>query len=239
MCVLCRFEQRRGFLRRAAGIAGGIALAGPVFHHAFAASNPRSDGLSPEQALARLQEGNRKYVAAPELCETNLAGNRAAVAKGQAPWATVLTCSDSRVSPELIFGGVGLGELFVARNAGNVADTAMVGSIEYAIEHLHCPLVVVMGHQSCGAVTAACEVVRTGERLPGSIGPMVAPIIPAAKAVRGRAGDFVENAARQNARNQATVLRKSRIVDRLEKAGKVKLIVAYYHLDSGAVEQLA
>ena len=84
--------------------------------------------------------------------------------------------------PELIFGGVGLGELFVARNAGNTADTATMGTIEYDAEHLGSPLIVVLGHQNCGAVAAACEVVEKHTKLPGSIGPMVAAIIPAAKA---------------------------------------------------------
>ncbi len=238
MCVSCGLQSRRGFLVTAASIAGTTAFAGGGIRRAFAAPTGTTNGLSPDEAFAKLKDGNRRYLAAPELCEANLASNRAAVAKGQAPWATVLTCSDSRVSPELIFGGVGLGELFVARNAGNVADTAMVGSIEYAIEHLHCPLVVVMGHESCGAVTAACDVVKTGAHLPGSIGRMVAPIVPAAKAVRGKPGDFVENAARRNARNQAAVMRKSRIFNTFAKAGKVRLIVAFYHLDSGAVEFL-
>jgi carbonic anhydrase len=238
MCVMCAIQSRRGFLTRASAVAGAAAFAGAGLRPAFAASAEVSNGPSPEEAFARLKAGNRRYLAAPQLCEADLAHNRAAVAKSQAPWATVLTCSDSRVAPELIFGGVGLGELFVARNAGNVADTAVVGSIEYAIEHLHCPLVVVMGHQRCGAVAAACDVVKTGAELPGSIGPMVAAIAPAAKAVEGKPGDFVENAVRRNARNQADVVRGSPIFEDLAKAGKVKLVAAYYDLDTGAVEFL-
>jgi carbonic anhydrase len=93
---------------------------------------------------------------------------------------------------ELIFGGVGLGELFVVRNAGNVADTAAMGTIEYGAEHLGSPLVVVLGHQRCGAVEAACDVVAKHAKLPGFIAPMVDAIVPAAKAVYGKAGDFVD-----------------------------------------------
>jgi hypothetical protein len=98
---------------------------------------------------------------------------RASLAKGQSPRATILTCSDSRVSPGLIFGGVGLGELFVARKAGNMADMAKMGTIEYGAEHLEIPLIVVLSHQNHDAVSAACEVVEKHTKLPGSIGPMV------------------------------------------------------------------
>ncbi|WP_298354629.1 carbonic anhydrase [Rhodoblastus sp.] len=238
MCVICAVQSRRAFLTKAASVAGAAAFAGAGLRPAYAASAEPSGGPSPEEAFAKLKAGNQKYLAAPQLCEADLAASRASVAKGQAPWATVLACSDSRVSPELIFGGVGPGELFVARNAGNVADTAVVGSIEYAIEHLHCPLVVVMGHGRCGAVAAACDVVRNDARLPGSIGPMVAAIAPAARAVMNEPGDFVENAMRQNVRNQAAIVRKSAIFAGLAKAGKVKLVAARYDLDTGAVEFL-
>lgn len=234
MCDLCALQSRRGFLTRAAAFAGAATMIGAT--RAFA--DAPAAGPSPDDALERLKAGNQRFIAAPEVCEADLANNRKAVAKGQAPWASVLTCADSRVTPELIFGGVGLGELFVARNAGNVADTAVIGSIEYAIEHLHCPLVVVMGHQNCGAVKAACEVVQTGAHLPGSIGPMVEAIVPAAKAARGEAGDFLDNAVRENARLQAGLLHKSEIFEEFAKAGKVKLVYARYSLDSGAVEFL-
>lgn len=238
MCVMCGIPSRRGLLTTAVAFAGAAALAGAGLRPAVAAPAGAVGGPSPDEALARLKAGNRTYLEVPQLCEANLASNRAAVAKGQTPWATVLACSDSRVSPELIFGGVGLGELFVARNAGNVADTSVLGSIEYALEHLHCPLVVVMGHKRCGAVAAACDVVKTGAELPGSIGPMVAAIAPAARSVEGKPGECVENAARQNARNQAATVRKSGIFGGLAKAGKVKLVAAYYDLDTGVVEFL-
>ena len=97
---------------------------------------------------------------------------RAGLVAGQSPWATILTCADSRVAPELIFGGMDLGELFVARNAGNTANTATLGTIEYGAEHLGVPLIVVLGHERCGAVSAACEVVEKHAKLPGFIAPM-------------------------------------------------------------------
>jgi hypothetical protein len=118
----------------------------------------------PDEVLAKLRAGNQKFVSAPQLCTADLAQQRADLAKAQAPWPTILTCSDSRISPELVFGGVGLGEVFVAGNVGNMADTATMGTIEYAAAHLHTPLVVVMGHQRCGAVAAAPPLCRLGFR---------------------------------------------------------------------------
>jgi carbonic anhydrase len=169
----------------------------------------------------------------------NLAAIRTEVAKGQSPWATILTCADSRVPPELIFGGVVLGELFVARNAGNTADTDTMGTIEYGAEHLGSPLIVVLGHQNCGAVAAACEVVEKHTKLPGSIGPMVAAIVPAAQAVRGKPGDFIDNAVRENARRTASRIgSKSEIIEELVHHGKVKIVYARYDLNTGAVEFL-
>jgi AraC-like DNA-binding protein len=97
---------------------------------------------------------------------------------------------------ELLFGGVGPGELFVARNAGNMVDTATMGTVEYGSEHLGSPLIVVLGHERCGAVVAACEVATKNTKLPGSIGPMVKPIVPAAMAMKGKPGDFVDNTVR-------------------------------------------
>ncbi len=157
----------------------------------------------------------------------------------QAPWTTIITCSDSRVPPELLFGGLGLGEIFVGRNAGNMVDTATMGTIEYGAEHLGIPLIVVMGHERCGAVAAACAVVEKHEKFPGSIGPMVNAIVPAAKAVRGQPGDFVDNTVRESAkRTAAKVATKSEIVSRLIKAKKVKVMAARYDLDNGRVEFL-
>ncbi|WP_322883755.1 carbonic anhydrase [Microvirga lotononidis] len=194
-------------------------------------------GLSPDEALARLKAGNAKFVNAPQLCEAGLREERANTAGDQSPWATILTCSDSRVAPELIFGGVGLGELFVARNAGNVADTAVLGTIEYGAEHLGSPLVVVLGHQRCGAVQAACDVVAKHVELQGSIGPMVEAIVPAAKSQEGKPGDFVDNTVRENARrNAAGILAGSDIIREMVHEGQVKVVYAYYDLDSGMVD---
>jgi carbonic anhydrase len=234
MCFECAALNRRKFMGIAAtGVAAaGLWTVGGALSPSFAKTSMTAD-----EALAKLKAGNEKFVTAPQLCAAELVNNRSVVAKGQSPWATVLTCADSRVSPELIFGGVGLGELFVCRNAGNVADTAVMGTIEYGAEHLGSPLVVVMGHSRCGAVQAACDVVEKAAKLPGSIKPMVDAIVPAAKAMKGKGGDFVDLSVRENARlNAEKVMAESEIVKELAHEGKVKVVYARYDLDTGKVE---
>ena len=236
MCFECLNVSRRRFMSFAAtgAAAAGLWTMGGALSPSFAKTS-----LSADDALAKLKAGNQKFVSSPQLCAAELTNNRTAVAKGQSPWATILTCADSRVSPELIFGGVGLGELFVCRNAGNVADTAVMGTIEYGAEHLGSPLVVVMGHSRCGAVQAACDVVEKDAKLPGSIKPMVDAIVPAAKAMKGKSGNFVDLSVRENARlNAEKVKAESDIVKELAHEGKVKIIYARYDLDTGVVDFL-
>ena len=234
MCMQCENVGRRGFLSlSAAGLVGAALASRP----AFAAT---TSTMTPDDALAKLRAGNLRFMSAADQCVRDLGKQRAAVAQSQAPWATILTCSDSRLSPELIFGGIGLGELFVARNAGNTADTATLGTIEYGAEHLGSPLVVVLGHERCGAIAAACEVAEKKVKWHGSIKPMIDEIVPAAIAMRGRPGDFVDNTVRENAKRTANkILLKSKIVADLRAAGKVKVVYARYDLDTGAVEFLS
>lgn len=236
MCGSCNGANRRGFLTSTvAGLAAASIIGWSQITTSSAKVAPTT--LTPDQALAKLKEGNAKYVEAPQLCEAELGKRRDEVAKGQAPWATILTCADSRVPPELLFGGLNLGELFVARNAGNMADTATMGTIEYGAEHLGSPLIVVLGHERCGAVAAACEVAEKGTKLPGSIGPMVDAILPAANAMKGKDGDFVANVVRESAKLTAEkIATQSEIVSHLAHEGKVKVVYATYDLDTGVVE---
>jgi carbonic anhydrase len=237
MCITCssfELNRRRLLSLTAAGVAAASLLGTRT---AFAAGVTTS--VTSDEALARLKAGNEKYVTAPQVCAADLLRHREDVSKSQTPWAAILTCADSRVPPELLFGGLGVGELFVARNAGNMADTATMGTIEYGVEHLGVPLVVVMGHQRCGAVAAACEVVDKHTKFPGSIGPMVDAIVPAAKAVYGKPGDFVDNAVRESAkRTAAKIATRSEIVSHFIKDNKAKVLAARYDLDSGQVEFL-
>jgi len=237
MCEECykfALDRRRFLSLSAAGIAATSFFSE---HLAFAAAATTS--VTTDEAIAKLKSGNEKYVSAPQVCAVELTKQREQVANAQTPWATIITCSDSRVPPELLFGALGVGELFVARNAGNMVDTATMGTIEYGAEHLGIPLVVVMGHEKCGAVVAACAVVEKHAKFPGSIGPMINAIVPAAKAVRGKPGNFVDNTVRESAKRTAMkVATQSEIVSHLIKANKVKVIAARYDLENGRVEFL-
>lgn len=234
MCHACRtLLRRRGFL--AAGLAGATGWAAlPV----RAASGPTS-GVGVGEALSRLQAGNRRFVEAPQVCAAQLASSREQMAAHQAPWAAVLSCADSRVPPELVFGGLGLGELFVARNAGNQIDTNTLGTLEYGSAVLGVPLIVVLGHERCGAIAAACDVVERNAQFPGSIGSMVGTLLPAAQAVKGRTGDFVDLAVRENARQTARrIATDSPVIAPRVAAGTLRVIAARYDLDDGRVEFL-
>jgi carbonic anhydrase len=221
------------------GAASIVALAfGGVSRQARAAEGAAT-ALSPDEALAALKAGNERYVSNPELCSIDLAQKRSAVAAGQAPWATIIGCADSRVPPELIFGGQGVGELFVARNAGNLVDTATLGTVEYGAAVLGSPLIVVLAHTSCGAVKAACDVVTKNATYPGAIGPMIEPILPAAIAVQKDTGDFVDNTARESAKRTAGRLTAaSTVITGLADAGKLKIRSAIYDLQTGVVSYL-
>jgi carbonic anhydrase len=239
MCSNC---QNVGIGRRdllTLGAASVIALGlGSVSRPARAADGPPT-ALSPDEAMAQLKSGNERYISHPELCSIDLAKQRGAVAGHQAPWATIITCADSRVPPELIFGGRGVGELFVARNAGNLVDTATLGTVEYGAAVLGSPLVVVLAHTSCGAVKAACDVVTKNATFPGAIGTMIEPILPAALAVQKNAGDFVDNTARESAKRTAGRLAAaSTVIAGLAGAGKLKIASAIYDLQTGVVSYL-
>jgi carbonic anhydrase len=224
--------MRFGAVTAIALAAGGAPLAARAAEDAAAA-------LSPGEALAQLKAGNERYVSNPKLCAIDLEASRAAVAGHQAPWATIVSCADSRVPPELIFGGHGVGELFIARDAGNLVDTATLGTIEYGAAVLGSPLVVILAHTACGAVKAACDIVTKNATYPGVIGRMIEPIVPAALAARNSPGDFADNTAKESAkRTAANIPTVSRIVADLVGAGKVKIVAAIYDLQTGVVTYL-
>ncbi len=236
MCGNCKGDGigRRDVLRLGAAGLVAIGLGGAPWS-ARAADGPPTT-LTPDEALNALKTGNARYVSHPELCTSDLAEQRATVAAHQAPWASIISCADSRVPPELIFGGHGVGELFVARNAGNLVDTATLGTVEYGAAVLGSPLIVVLAHTSCGAVKAACDVVTKNATYPGAIGPMIDPILPAAIAMRSEAGDFVNNTAKESARRTAKRLTAgSTLLAGLAGAGKLKIVAAIYDLETGVV----
>jgi carbonic anhydrase len=226
--------SRRGFL--ACACCAGLVSTFPGMPRAFAAGGKHTD-LSADQALALLKEGNQKFVADAGLCGIQSRDRRLEIAKGQTPFAVLVSCSDSRVPPELLFGR-GLGELFIVRNAGNTVDTTALGSIQYAVAVLGVPLVLVLGHERCGAVDAAVSVVKENATFPGSIGQMIEPIIPAALKASKEPGDVVDNAVRENVRRTVARLRTASepiLADPI-KAGTVRVVGARYGLETGDVD---
>lgn len=214
------------------GCAGGSKASAGAGHQAPAHENPPA--VSADEAWRRLQDGNKRFAGGHGRAVADYSSRRAELAKGQHPFAVIVSCSDSRAGPEVVFDQ-GLGDLFVVRTAGHVIDDEALGSIEYAVEHLGSPLIVVMGHSRCGAVTAAIE----GGTPPGHIGALTRAIKPAVDLTRGGNGDPVENAVRANVRLVAKQLRESGpILSEFVHEGKVKVVGAEYDLDSGRVERL-
>jgi carbonic anhydrase len=156
------------------------------------------------------------------------------VSKAQHPFATILGCVDSRVPIELVFGQ-GLGDLVVVRSAGEALDHSVVGSLEFGVAELHTPLLMVLGHQRCGAVDATIKALDTSRRTAhtGEIGFLVDALAPAVHQVNGRPGDRLTNAIHANITLTLAKLRQSPVIAPLEKSGKLKLVGAYYALDTG------
>lgn len=187
-----------------------------------------------EEVLQILKDGNKRFISGklehPNHCEES----RKSLAAGQEPIATVLSCADSRVPPVDIFDQ-GLGDLFVVRVAGNVIGDHSLGSIEYAVKHLHTPVVVVMGHSNCGAIGA----VASGVALEGHIATLGPAIQTAIKNIKEAEGDLVNNASKELARQISVKIAQSEpIVAELVQNGAVKIVPAYYDLMSGEVEFL-
>ena len=219
------------------GVGVGAALASVA---ATAGAEPAPPSTvrrpTPKAALDMLKKGNADFLAGKPIPIDTNGRRRLQIAKGQEPFAILVSCSDSRVPPEVLFGR-GLGELFIVRNAGNTVDTAAMGSIEYAVAELKVPLIVVMGHERCGAVAAALSVVDKNTVFPGSIGRMVEPIVPAVLTARAAGGDWLDASVRANVLRTVTRLRTASeplLLDPL-KAGTLKIVGAYYDLDDGRV----
>ncbi|MDX3909273.1 MAG: carbonic anhydrase [Sphingobium sp.] len=196
---------------------------------------------TPDEALQRLVSGNDAFVADQPLSSDLSRERRLALAEGQQPFATLVGCSDSRVGPELLFGA-GLGELFIVRTAGNNVDTAGMGSIEYSVAVLKVPLIVVLGHEKCGAVAAAADVVTKDTRFPGSIARMIEPIVPAVLAAQRNVGEerLVDTAVEENVRRMVERLQRFSEPMLLEpqERGELKVVGAVYELATGRVRWL-
>lgn len=191
--------------------------------------------ITPEDALKKLMDGNQRYIEQKRTFPDQGRSRIVEVAKGQHPFATILGCSDSRVASEIIFDQ-GLGDLFDIRVAGNFIDNVVLGNMEYAVLELGTPLLVILGHERCGAVKAALD----GKPVPGHIGSLVAAIKPAVYATKGQPGDPWDNAVRANVKMTVNKLKAlSPILAKAVKAGTLKVVGARYDLDSGEVEVIA
>lgn len=230
-----RFVTVLAFVAAATGLAFATASHGPE--------------VSPDEALQKLMDGNKRYVVNQMVAgKLSDSATRTSLAKSQKPYAIILTCSDSRVPPEIVFDK-GLGEIFVVRVAGNIPDPVVLGSIEYAAEHLGSPLVMVLGHERCGAVTATvgAKGKSTGSANIDAIVKEVAPNVKNAakncEACKGEAkcsetkkDAFVECVIDANAKTVAAGLtKKSKMLKHLVEAKKLKIVAAKYDLDDGMV----
>jgi carbonic anhydrase len=189
-----------------------------------------------DEVLKQLMAGNRRFMEQHLRHPHQTGHRRAAVETMQHPVAAILSCSDSRVPPEIVFDR-GIGDLFVIREAGHVADNATLGSLEYAAEHLHIPLIMVLGHERCGAVSAAVETVKSGKPPHGHIANLVADIRPAVEVALKAGGDIVDAAVRANIRLCVDQIMKSKpILAELVDGHKLKVVGARYDLHTGKVE---
>ncbi|MBD2246517.1 carbonic anhydrase [Nostoc sp. FACHB-888] len=228
--------ERRDFLKLGMTGAFGMMLSASDLlwrvEQAKAAEIPSTspESLSPDAALQKLIEGNQRFVQHQPQYPDQSALRLKEVAQVQHPFATILSCADSRVPAEIVFDQ-GIGDIFDVRIAGNIATHEAIGSIEYAVVLLASPLLMVMGHERCGAVTAAVQ----NESLLGDISTFVKAIKPAVEKVKSQPGDAVENAVVANVQYQIEQLKHSKLLTEQVRSGKLKIVGGRYDLDTGRV----
>ncbi|WP_392534699.1 carbonic anhydrase [Nostoc sp. C117] len=227
--------ERREFLKL--GMTGAFAMAVTASELLWRVEQAKADEmhpaptpLSPDAALQKLIEGNQRFIDHQPKYPDQSALRLQEVAQAQHPFATILSCADSRVPAEIIFDQ-GIGDIFDVRIAGNIATHEAIGSIEYAVVLLGSPLLMVMGHERCGAVTAAVQ----KESLPGDISTFVKAIKPALKKAKNQPGDAVENAVVANVQYQIERLKRSQLLTKQVESGKLKIVGGRYDLDTGKV----
>lgn len=244
MCDSCppsskpSLSSRRSFLRL--GLATTVATAAGVLGaKAAPAATPRPQNvLTPDQALARLIAGNKRYINGA-MKQHDFVAERAALIPGQNPFAGILSCADSRVAPEYAFD-TGRGDLFVVRLAGNFVNKDGLASFEYSVLALKTPLLVVLGHEACGAVEAAIDVVKKGTTFPGHIPSLTKALKPAVLAAEKQSGNLLANSIRENVRRNVEELKGATpILKEAVESGKVKVVGGVYNLQTGAIDFLS
>ena len=231
--------SRRQFASAAAVAAGGFVVGyvtnGLVLSNVL--PSPETPVNSPDDALNRLMQGNMRYMQGSPIHPNQSAERQAEVAQGQYPWAAILGCIDSRVPPELVFDQ-GLGDMYVVRTAGQVIDDVALASLEYAYL-TGAKLVMVLGHQSCGAVKAAISAVQTGSQPEGHLSALTDAIKPAVVQAESQQGDLLENTIKANvALETQYLISSSSIISSAVNQGAIKVVGANYDLGTGAVSIL-
>ncbi|RQW06539.1 carbonic anhydrase [candidate division KSB1 bacterium] len=196
---------------------------------------PAPSNFSADEALNRLLEGNKRFAANKAIGPNRSESRRLEIVNKQKPFAIILGCVDSRVPPELIFDQ-GLGDLFVIRSAGQVIDDAIWGSIEFGVAELGAPLIMVLGHTRCGAVTATIEMLEKKLPVEGAIGKLVENIKPAIEQIIGHGEPFIDQTARKNVTLEIDRLKASPILSDAINKGNTKIVGAFYDLRTGVVE---
>ncbi|MDZ8056076.1 MAG: carbonic anhydrase [Aulosira sp. ZfuVER01] len=222
--------ERRNFLKLGATGAFGLMLAASDLLWQVKQAQAAPQSLSPDAALQKLIEGNQRFVQHQPQYPDQSAARLLEVAQAQHPFATILSCADSRVPVEILFDQ-GIGDIFDVRIAGNIATPEALGSIEYAVTLLNSPLLMVLGHERCGAVTAAVQ----KEELLGDISTFVKAIKPAVDKVKNQPGDAVENAVVANVQYQIEQLKRSHLLTERLQSSKLKIVGGRYDLDTGKV----
>lgn len=238
--IIIRRISRRQLVTSAGIAAAGFVLGFAAKSVSLPAPVPQLQTVTnPDEALQRLLEGNQRFISGSLVHpnQSTLAQVRQDLANGQTPWATVLGCIDSRVPPEIVFDQ-GLGDLFVARTAGQVIDDVVLGSIEYTVEE-GARLIVVLGHQSCGAVKATIDTLTQNGHAEGHIDSLVRAIKPAVEVASTQSGDLLDNAVRANVNLEVQQLMSSSdIISHAVQDGSIKLVGARYELGTGEVQVL-
>ncbi|MBD2335405.1 carbonic anhydrase [Calothrix sp. FACHB-156] len=225
--------SRRNLLKLGAGAVGaGVVTAGlgsNLVTPEKATAQDKKD-ITPDAALKELLDGNNRFVKAKKRYPNQSLKRLQEVAKGQKPFASILGCADSRVPSELVFDQ-GLGDLFVCRVAGNIAPPEEIGSLEFGSLVLGAKVIMVLGHERCGAVDATIK----GASVPGQIGSLLEAIKPGVEKAKGQPGDPLENACKANILVQVEKLKASPVLAGLIKEEKLKIVGGYYDLDTGKV----
>jgi carbonic anhydrase len=225
----------RSDLTRRTLLTGGAAAVGAGLLGAPALAHSPEPADSPADALTRLLAGNRRFITGHARHPHQSLKDLHELAAGQHPFAITVGCADSRVSPEVLFDQ-GLGDIFDNRVAGNIVDDLLLGSIEFAVEEFATPLIVILGHERCGAITATINTIETGGTAPGHIGVIVDALRPIIEPVLNHPGDRVDNAVRANIHAQAAQLTsRSDVIAGHVATGELRIVGARYDLDTGRV----